>query len=154
MAKVYLVHVIYPGHGSHRVGMSPMKDSEFASRSDMPSRERNAEKLVSGLFEGAGWNVRRNPDHDDPSRPDVVVRRGQASYVIEVKAAAEGRSDRLIPLWSQAYIQAARAAGDRHAPLAIVAAPKISLHIAEQVLRFAAEYAPDAAVGEIGRAHV
>ncbi len=79
----------------------------------------------------------------------MVLRRGGASYAVEVKAAAEGRSDRLIPLWSQAYLQAARAAGDHHPPLAVVAAPRIAPRMAEQVLKFAAEYAPDAAAGVV-----
>lgn len=79
----------------------------------------------------------------------MVVRRGQAAYVVEVKAAAEGRSDRLIPLWSQACLQALRAGGDKHPSLAVVAAPRIAPRVAEQVLKFAAEYAPDAAAGVI-----
>jgi hypothetical protein len=68
---------------------------------------------------------------------------------VEVKAASEGRSDRLVPLWAQAWLQAVRAAGKGERPLAIVAAPRIAPRVAEQVLRFAAEHAPEAAAGVV-----
>jgi hypothetical protein len=69
--------------------------------------------------------------------------------MVEIKAAPEGRSDRLVPLWAQASLQAARAAGERHAPLAIVAAPRIASTVADHILKFAAEYAPNAAAGVV-----
>jgi len=68
---------------------------------------------------------------------------------MEVKAASEGRSDRLVPLWSQAWLQAVRAAGEGLRPLAIVVAPRIPLRVAEQVLAFAGEHAPGAAAGVV-----
>ncbi len=126
-----------------------MKESEFLSRSDARARRRQALANLEELFAKAGWKVERHPEHDDHVRPDLVIRRGKASYAVEVKAAAEGRSDRLLPLWSQAYLQAARSAGDRHPPLVVVAAPKIVPSVAENVLRFAKQYAPDAAAGVI-----
>jgi hypothetical protein len=61
---------------------------------------------------------------------------------------AEGRSDRLIPLWSQAYLEALRAAGE-HAPLAVVAAPQISPRVARHILEFAQLHAPKAGAGVI-----
>lgn len=108
-----------------------------------------AEKLVADIFARAGWQVRRRPDKGQGARPDLVVRRGRSSYAVEVKASPEGRSDRLVPLWSQAYLQAVRAAGERHAPLVVVAAPHIARRVAENVLQFAREYAADAAAGVI-----
>jgi hypothetical protein len=125
-----------------------MEDSQFASKSDASARQQRAEALLAELFAKAGWQVRRQADSGS-SRPDLVVRRGRASYAVEVKAAAEGRSDRLIPLWSQACLQAIRAAADHQPPLAVVAAPKIAPRMAEQILKFAAEYAPDAAAGVV-----
>ncbi|HEU4559160.1 MAG TPA: hypothetical protein VFS20_14965 [Longimicrobium sp.] len=73
-------------------------------------------------------------------------------YVVEVKSSSEGRSDRLIPLWSQAYLQALRVARDPRSVLVVVAAPRISPRVARQVLEFAAEHAPEAAVGVIDHA--
>lgn len=130
-----------------------MIDLEQEGRSDASARNQRAEEILRELFAGAHWKVQRQPVHRvKASNPDLVVSRDQASYFVEVKTAAEGRSDRLIPLWAQVYLQAVhavRAAGGHHAPLAVVAAPRIAPRTAEQVLRFAAEYAPDAAAGVI-----
>jgi len=124
-----------------------MKDHDV--RSAESSRGRQAEELVARIFAKAGWRVRRGPHQQEGPRPDLIVRHGRSSYAIEVKVAPEGRSDRLVPLWSQAYLQAVRAAGGRHAPLVVVAAPQIARRVAENVLQFAAEYAADAAAGVI-----
>jgi hypothetical protein len=72
--------------------------------------------------------------------------------VVEVKSAAEGRRDRLIPLLSQAILQAqafAKRSPKPVAPLAIVAARRVRPSVAEQIRRFAEEFAPDVAVGII-----
>jgi hypothetical protein len=81
--------------------------------------------------------------------PDLIARRRGLVYAAEVKSAPEGRGDRLVPLFAQAVLQAARAAGRAAKPLAVVAAPKIGPRAAELVLRFAQDYAPDAAAGVI-----
>ncbi len=127
-----------------------MENPDLLGRSDAPQRERSAESLLAAMFEKAGWDVQRSP-HSDRDRfgPDLLVRRPGIVYAVEVKAGAEGRRDRLVPLLAQAVLQAARAAGQKAAPLAIVAAPKISPRAAEQVIKFAEEYAPDAAAGVI-----
>src|ERR1700755_1791993 len=101
-----------------------MEDLVLESHSSAPSRGKRAEDLLEELFSGAGWRVRRNVRRNGSSRLDMVVRRGKASYAVEGKASAEGRGDRLIPLWSQACLQAAHAAGEHNPPLAVVAAPK------------------------------
>jgi hypothetical protein len=111
-------------------------------------REQQAVAILVDAFEKAGWRVRQSVQQS-AFRPDLLVGRGKVSYAVEVKSAPEGRSDRLIPLWSQAYLQAIRAAGSVHPPLAVVAAPRIAPPVAEHVLRFAGEYAPDGAAGVI-----
>lgn len=126
-----------------------MRESELAQRSDLPERSRQAQAILADLFENAGWQVHREPEGDRHSRPDLIIQRKGFSYAVEVKAAAEGRSDRLIPLWAQAYLQASHAGSAKRAALAVVAAPRISSRIAEQILKFAAEYAPSEAVGVI-----
>jgi hypothetical protein len=81
---------------------------------------------------------------------DMIVRRHDGvAYAIEVKAAIEGRADRLLPLFSQAVLQSLHGAGQKEAPLAVVAAPKVSQGAAKQILEFAARYAPDVAAGVI-----
>src|ERR1700738_4431811 len=99
--------------------------NELESRSDASSRARRAEAILAELFAKAGWHVRGQADPDS-SGADMVVHRSGATYVVDAKTAAEGRGDRLIPLWSQAYLQALRAAGDRHPALAVIAAPRIT----------------------------
>ncbi len=121
---------------------------EDRSSSDELHRESKAEQLLAQVFQKAGWRVLRQPSRRQGSHPDLVVRRQAASYAVELKVGAEGRSDRLIPLWSQAYLQAARMAGE-HVPLAVVAAPKIPPRVAQHILDFAEQYAPHAAAGII-----
>jgi len=124
-----------------------MEDHALPSRSDASQRGRSAESLLVAIFEEAGWHVRLHPG-DDPGR-DIVVRRKGVEYVVEIKAAAEGRGDRLVPLFAQAVLEAAHAAGRKAVPLAVVAAPRIPSRAAEQVMAFAERYAPAAAAGVI-----
>lgn len=105
--------------------------------------------MLGVLFKRSGWKVVPEPSVRQGPRPDLLISRPGASYVVEITAAAEGRGDRLVPLWAQASLQATRLAGNRHAPLAIVAAPRIAESVADQVLEFAAEYAPDTAAGVV-----
>ena len=101
------------------------------------------------IFEQAGWRVERQPKHQKPEL-DMIVRDSKGViYAVEVKAAVEGRADRLIPLFSQAVLQSQHGASKNAVPLAVVAAPKISRGAAERILKFAAQYAPDAAAGVI-----
>ena len=110
---------------------------------DRSSAGAQAVRLVAELLVKDGWRV----DASAPPSEDFVAERGGVSYVVQVKAASEGRGDRLVPLWSQAYLQAGRAAGKDRRPLAVVVAPRIPPRVAEQVLRFASEHAPEAAAG-------
>jgi hypothetical protein len=130
-------------------GFCEMEDQDSESRSSASARERHAEDLLAEILGRAGWSVRRQAGRKGDSRPDMIISRRGASYAVEVKASAEGRGDRLLPLWSQACLEAAHAAGDHYPPLAVVAAPKVSPRAANQVLAFASKYAPDAAAGVI-----
>jgi hypothetical protein len=123
-----------------------MKNSEKPKKSPAAERGQRAEGLLAQIFEQAGWRVERQPKRE----LDMIVRRPDGVvYAIEVKAAIEGRADRLLPLFSQAVLQSLHGAGQKAAPLAVVAAPKISQGAAKQILEFAEQYAPDAAVGVI-----
>lgn len=124
-----------------------MDEPGIASRSDAAARGLKAAAELARVFEAGGWKVLRQLDVPGTSGPDLLVRRGKLSYVVEVKAAPEGRSDRLVPLWSQAHLQALRFAGGKHRPLAVVAAPRIAPRAADQIMRAIAELAPDAAGG-------
>ena len=125
-----------------------MKNSAKVQKSAELERERRAESLLAEIFEQAGWRVKREP-HRQRARVDMIVRRPEIVYVAEVKAGVEGRGDRLVPLFAQAVLQSLHNAGKSAAPLAVVAAPKISPRVAQQVLKFAQQYAPEAAAGVI-----
>jgi hypothetical protein len=122
-----------------------MENDHFSAGSAARNRHDQAEQLLTHVFEEAGWRVTRQ---SASRQPHLLLRRRGASYAVEIKTGPEGRSDRLIPLWSQACLQAARLAGE-HVPLAVVSAPEIAPKVAEQILKFAQEYAPDAAAGVI-----
>ncbi len=125
-----------------------MENQQFFAKPSPADREAEVEQLLRRAFEQAGWRVSNPPPNRRGHRPVFIVRRPGASYAVELKAGAEGRSDRLVPLWSQACLQAARFAGE-HSPLAVVAAPRIAPRVADHILKFAEQYAPDAAAGVI-----
>jgi hypothetical protein len=119
-----------------------MRSDGKQEQSPAAKRGQRAESMLAGIFEHARWRVERQP-HVDEGAPDMVVRNKKgAAYVVEVKAGVEGRSDRLVPLFAQAALEASRAARNKARPLAVVAAPKINERAAHQVLNFAAQYPP------------
>jgi hypothetical protein len=70
--------------------------------------------------------------------------------VVELKRASEGRKDRVIPLLSQAALEAAhysRVVPGHPIPVAIVGANRISDSVAEQAVQFLRERAPEVAIG-------
>lgn len=112
------------------------------------SKEAEFESLLANLFRRAGWSVRQQQSPDRGA--DIIVDSGDKKYLIEVKRSAEGRRDRLVPLFSQAVLQvqaAAREFSKSAVPVAIVAARHIPNSVAEQVRQFAMIYAPDVAIG-------
>lgn len=127
-----------------------MRDIKGPAQSDPRARGEQAASLLGKILGAEGWNVQQQPESfPSLTRPDMLIDRDDLSYVVEVKLASEGRSDRLIPLWSQALLQSAHVAHRGSVPLAVVAAPSISPHVANQVLNFAAKHSPEAAAGVI-----
>ena len=118
-----------------------------------PRSEREFEDLVANLFRQHGWRVKKGHSLADKG-VNLVVARGNERYIIELKAASEGRPDRLVPLLSQAILQArayAQAFPEQAAPLAVVAAPAISPSAANSLMGFLAQFAPNAAIGILDR---
>lgn len=108
-------------------------------------------RIVAEVFRKAGWRVRRYPSAGD-SGADLVVDHGAKTYIVEVKSASEGRRDRLVPLLSQAILEAkalARRFPERARPLAVVAARYVPASVADHVQQFAQQHAPEVAVGVI-----
>jgi hypothetical protein len=108
-------------------------------------------RILANLFRKRGWRVFRQPASRG-IRADLVVQAGKNKYVVEVKAASEGRRDRLVPLLSQAILEAqasARRFPSPVAPLAVVASRRVPEMVAEHLQRFAEQNAPGVAVGII-----
>jgi hypothetical protein len=117
------------------------------------SRSENAEALVAHLFEANGWDVDR-PSKYGSNRADLIVRRGAQCFVLEIKTFAEGRSDRVIPLLSQAILQAQAYALDSNnaqQPLAVISIENASPSLSKQVGSFVEQYAPNMAVGLVSQ---
>lgn len=120
-------------------------------------RGEQAEKFVGELFRAHGWQVDFPPDNSGTD-PDIWIKQGEHAYAIEVKAPTESRADRVIPLLSQAVLQAQLQATqlsgnhlDDVRPLAVVCLDHASYALVEQVIRFAEKYAPEVAVGIVSR---
>jgi len=107
--------------------------------------------ILARVFRKAGWRVHR-PSSIKDNGADLVFDANGKTYIIELKVSSEGRRDRLIPLLSQAILQAREFA--RHypgpvTPMAVVAAKHIPQSVADQIKLFAARYAPEVGVGII-----
>src|ERR1019366_5521432 len=84
--------------------------------------------LLKDAFQRSGWRVDANLRAAD-RQADMAVSKHSQRYMIELKAASEGRRDRLVPLLAQAILVAqsiAKASSKPAMPLAIVAAPRIA----------------------------
>jgi hypothetical protein len=128
--------------------------SKRLPRNDFESPQPDAWKVLSHvakLFRQGGWAVEEQASEDADRRADLLVRHGTAAYAVELKVSSEGRADRLVPLWAQAFLEAKRAAPPGWQPLAIVAAPSVSERVLRQIVDFARRSAPDAAFGIIDR---
>ncbi len=114
--------------------------------------EMSFEELLVDAFRRGGWRIHAEP-HPGERRVDVRAGKGRHRYVVDMKTASEGRGDRLVPLLSQAVLQArSRAAKHAHwQPLAVVAAPRIGKAVADALQSFARDHAPDVAVGLLDR---
>lgn len=114
-----------------------------------PSNGPANEEVLAGLFRAGGWSVERTR----ASGADVLIRKGQQYYAVELKSSAEGRADRVIPLLAQAILEArSHARGQAGAtPLAVVHVGRLTAVLRDKAARFQAEYAPDVAIGLIGR---
>ena len=111
---------------------------------------KRAENHVARLFEANGWKVQREPAAG-PYKADLLVKRAREVYLVEVKALSEGRRDRVIPLLSEAILQAKAYAREygKARPLAVVYVRDAPASLFGQVEEFSKHFAPDVAVGVI-----
>lgn len=71
------------------------------------------QSLVAEVFRDGGWKVFEQPVTGQ-AKADLMAEHAGKKYVVEIKRSSEGRKDRLIPLVSQAILQAREAS--RHLP--------------------------------------
>lgn len=114
-------------------------------------RESSLMRAVVGAFRRGGWQVVSQP-HIAGARPDLLVRRGNHQYVVQLKSSAEARRDRLVPLLAQAILQAKAAASKADLspparPLAVISAANLSPSLVDDLRSFAAEVAPEVSIG-------
>src|SRR6266850_2441284 len=108
-------------------------------------------RIVASLFREEGWKVAEEPREKNVA-PDFLVSGHGKKFVVELKRASEGRKDRVIPLLSQAALEAvhySRVMPGHPVPLAIVGANRIPNSIAEDAKQFMRERAPEVAVGVV-----
>src|SRR4051812_16795870 len=121
-----------------------------ATRTDiMPAAaEHDFNRLLTEAFRRASWRVSQ-PRPEKGLQPDLIVEGRGSKYVVEVKRSSEGRRDRVIPLLSQAILEAeahARQFPDGAIPVAVVGAEHIAPTMVDSVHSFIARVAPQAAV--------
>lgn len=110
-------------------------------------RTAQAVQRVAGLFESKGWKVLAA--ESGSAGPDLVVRRRGKRYGVVLKATSEGRADRVIPLLSQAVLEARAYALQLRGsmPLAVVHVDHAPRALTANVMAFAQEFAAEVAVG-------
>jgi len=113
----------------------------------MPRAPARILNELLAAFRKAGWVIQGSRPGPNAPNTKLVLNQDGISYAVHIKHGSEGRSDRLIPLWAQAYLEAMQAAAEHQVPLAIVVTRQVPEETAAAILRFASEYGPDAAAG-------
>ena len=115
-----------------------------------PDAGADFQQLLGEAFRQAGWKV-ESERRAGKWQIDLLVRRRELVYAVELKRAPEGRRDRVIPLLAQAVLQAKAMAQEvpAAAPLVVIASARIPDSLARAIQRFVDDYAPDVAVGVI-----
>lgn len=103
---------------------------------------------MAGLFDANGWQVEMEEPGRQPG-PALQIQRGLRRLTVEIKAPAEGRVDRVIPLLAQAILQAQTYASATPGaqPLAIIYLEDASETLIGQVGTFVDNYASSTAIG-------
>src|SRR5437773_9920882 len=87
-----------------------------------PDHEAQLGLVVANLFREEGWKVLKQP-RERGAAPDLTTSRPGRQLVVEIKRASEVRQDRVIPLLTQAALEAsyyARTLSDHPLPGATV----------------------------------
>jgi len=107
--------------------------------------------MLVSAFRQAGLRVKRTDAAGADDGADLVFEKDGGKYFVKLKVSSEGRSDRLIPVLSQAILQVGahvKRSGDAK-PVVVVAALRIRPSVARQIQEFSQRYAPEVGVGVI-----
>lgn len=109
--------------------------------------EQQYENQLSQILQDSGWEVSQRPSA--PGEPDLIIKKEDLEYAVELKRAPESRRDRVVPLLAEAILQAQAYARKIPSvrPLAIIASPHLSPAVVVQALEFQQANASDVAVG-------
>ena len=101
--------------------------------------------LVDPAFTQNGWRAPRFKD----SEADLVIEKNGLRYVVALKFFSDGNRSRLLPLLSMAILESKVWANSRKdlRPMAVIMAPYIKESVVANIGKFAAEHAPDVAIG-------
>lgn len=119
------------------------------SRLHLPSsRESHVTARLISFFEQVGAVYTEADQAPDGPAVDGEVIKDGVRYTVEVKSLSEGRADRVIPLLSQAILQAQRCAAERHGtqPMAVLYVERAPESMFKKVVGFMDTYRPHAAI--------
>jgi Holliday junction resolvase len=120
--------------------------------SPLPPHWGAAERQLTEHLRRHGWNVSAAGTPAEPAA-DLLAEKGPLHYAVEVKSSAEPRADRVLPMLSQAILQASRHALQTGAqPLAVVHVRQASDGLVEKIRAFHQAYAPETAIGVLSSA--
>lgn len=117
----------------------------------LAAAEPALDRLLNGAFRRPSWRVHQLQPGGGP-QPDLIVEGNGRKYVIEIKRSSEGRRDRVIPLLSQAILEAQAFASEFSetvVPVAVIETQHISQAVIDSVQQFVRHVAPQVAVGVI-----
>lgn len=112
-----------------------------------PHAEQQYREQFARFARDSGWHVASYPEI--PPEIDFLINKDGYLYVAEIKRSPESRRDRLVPLLSEAILQAQAHARrlQQGRPLAVIASRSLSSSAIDQVLSFARDYAGDVGIG-------
>lgn len=123
----------------------------------LPRKNRGQEAAadLAVLFDANGWQVEMEGPGRHPG-PDLQIKRGSRRLTVEIKAPAEGRVDRVIPLLAQAILQAQTYANATPGaqPLAVIYLEDASDTLIGQVGYFVDNHASSTAIGLVTKSGV
>jgi hypothetical protein len=112
------------------------------------SKGSHATARLTSFFEQVGAEYTETEQSSSGPVTDGEIKKDGVRYAVEVKILSEGRPDRVIPLLSQAILQAQRYAAERQGtkPMAVLYVEQAPESMFKKVIGFMDTYRPSAAI--------